>query len=292
MMARHFVASVLAAAVVFTGASPAAAGRCQSKLTGGVRCQCPDFAALLADPTSRIRCPRGWTPVVYDLGRPFAPDGSTSHLTLRAARRSLCAGIEQDEPFGGKILGCWSPLRRGCRTFKVAFGGVCLRFGPVVLGPPCTGACAGAEIGNVVAVGNAGSASFRVCPPKDPATSCRATSHRGMELFRFQTGGLCTTYGCNGDVPGDSACIGGWGATYWGFGKHPKGSPRGWYDWRSGGFKVVNVQRRPACGKLRECLGRRTAPWSFLTVGNPAPGYLPPCLSAEPNPCNPDRCFP
>jgi len=139
-----------------------------------------------------------------------------------------------------------------------------------------------------VAIGTSGSAAFFACPPADETVSCRASAVGTADLFRFQTGGLCNTYECRSNQPPPpDACETDWGATYWGF-RH---NPPGWYDWASGGFKLIVTTRRASCGKLRDCLGTRTNPWTFTTIGNPAPGFLPPCMSNQSSLCNPTSCF-
>jgi hypothetical protein len=266
----------------------ARAGRCESGLGDVPRCTCPDYAELLAAPASPVKCRPGWTPVVYDLDQPFPLDSATSSFTLKATNSKECPGLMKELPFRGKLLGCWSPLEDGCRAFQTPFEAQCLSIDPFTLEGTCSAKCASLHTG-LLGMGNAGNGAYRVCAPRDATASCRGTNLSGEERFRFQTGGLCVSSGCQEEetVPGTDGCQSGWGATYFGFAFHV---PPGHYDWQTGAFKVMTNQKRPTCGALADCLGPK-AQWVFTTVGTPAAGYAPPCFTTDPNPCNPAGCF-
>src|SRR5262245_31893826 len=138
---------------------------------------------------------------------------------------------------------------------------------------------------------NAGAAHFRVCPPGDSASSCRSTSPGDVELFRFQPGGFCVTDACDGQSIVSETCVGGWGATYLGFGHH--GTDKGWYDWATGALKVDYRGRRPVCGLLGDCIGHR-GHWTGTIVATPSSSSPnpPPCLGASGAACNAPRCMP
>lgn len=291
-MARRLSITILALVLAAGSLAPriARAARCEAGLTNGAHCTCPDYASLLTDPGFPLmKCDPGWTPVVYTLGGSFAPDGSTSSATIRGrAKNSPCAGLEKDVPMSGNIVLCWSPvLPNGCREFRSPFNGVCLDIESQPLGLGCTTPECQAVTTGQLAIGTSGSAAFFACPPTDPATSCRANGVGTEGLFRFQTGGLCNTFECIAGQPTPDACETDWGATYWGF-RH---NPPGYYDWASGGFKLIVTTRRASCGRLRTCLGTRTNPWTFTTIGNPAPGFLPPCIGGAASACSPAACF-
>jgi len=276
----------------------ARAGRCETGLNDAPRCTCPDLEALLSpsatDPlctkgNCHVACRPGWTPVVYDLDQPFPLDSAMSSFTLTASNSTECRGLTKTLPFAGRIIGCWGPLENdGCRAFQTPFQGQCVSVPPFTLGDSCSDKCKNVTTG-LLGIGNAGNGAYRVCPPMDPEKSCRATNLAGDEQFRFQTGGLCVSSGCQDgeDVPGDDACQSGWGASYFGFRFRV---PPGHYDWKSGAFKVMLNQKRPTCGALADCLGRQ-AQWVFTMVGTPAPGQTLPCFSAAGDACNPGTCF-
>ena len=288
--------SILFATAVFAVARPAVASRCHAGLTDGPNCVCPDYQALLADPSSTVRqsCPSGWTPVIYDLDGTYAPDGTGSTLLVRAKATSPCAGLEKSVPVKGQLVMCWSPLDAdGCRNYKIPFNGMCTAVDSFTLGPPCSSECANLEM-PIAAIATSGQASgHRVCPPIDPSMSCRATANMlssVSEQFAFQLGGFCATYGCDGsNQPDADTCVQAWGASYFGFGRG--GAPVGEYDWRSGGFKVVLDVVRGKCGPFRDCLGQHGNPWTLTVVGNPSSSYEPPC-AAQGSACEPGACFP
>ncbi len=276
----------------------ARAGRCETGLNDTPRCTCPDLGALL-NPGSRdplchkgnchVACRPGWTPVLYDLDQPFPLDSAMSSFTLTASNSRQCPGLKKQLPFGGKLVGCWGPLESdGCRAFQTPFQGQCISVPPFTLDGTCNDQCKGVTTG-LLGIGNAGNGAYRVCPPRDDATSCRATNFGGAEEFHFQTGGLCVSGGCQeGEtVPGTDACQSGWGASYFGFRFHV---PPGHYDWKTGTFKVMLNQKRPTCGALAACLGPR-AQWVFTMVGTPEPGSTLPCFTTGSSTCNPDGCF-
>jgi hypothetical protein len=281
---------VFAAACATLFARPALAGRCESGLGDLPRCTCPDFHQLLQEPGSHVACRPGWTPVIYDLGGQFPLDSASSSFTLTASNSTECPGlVKTGVPFRGKILGCWGPLEKdGCRAFQTPFQGQCLSIDPFTLGGTCNDKCKNLTTG-LLGIGNAGNGAYRVCPPENPSVSCRATNFAGDEQFRFQTGGLCVTGGCQeGEVvPGSDGCQSGWGASYFGFRFHV---PPGHYDWPSGAFKVMLNQKRPTCGALYDCLGPR-AQWVITMVGVPEPGAQLPCFGTDGGTCNPEGCF-
>lgn len=277
------IGTVLAALPAFPS------GRCNdSQLAGGFHCGCPDVGTQLG--AGDVFCPSGFVPVVYDLAQPFPPDGTTSTLTMRGSRFSTCPTLERPVGVTGHLVVCWGPPLEGCRPMVVPYNSFCIDTADETLGASCPGACADVST-HVVAIMNAGAAHFRVCPPSDPATSCRSTAPGGVELFRFQPGGWCVTEECDGAAPGPDTCVGGWGATYLGFGRHQ--TPKGWYDWTSGAFKVDYRGHRPVCGALGECIGNRGT-WTGTLVATPSPGSPnpPPCLTKAGDACNPGACMP
>jgi len=275
---------------------PAAAGRCSENLhSGGIHCDCANPTTLLS------LCEPGSTPVLYRLDQPFPPDGTIGQFQINSAPDSPCAGKSTEVGMTGVIVGCWYPLdqRTGCRTVRMPNNGsMCLHLNAMPL--ECSGDCA--EISTEeIAISNAGAADRRVCPPNDlnPADltrDCRATNGTsGEEKFRLWFGGLCATNGCVADDK-TNACVTGWGATQWGYGKTTRGRKQepGWYDWYSGAFKMTTWQGRPTCGKLGACLGRHTqkTPWQLTIVATPIEGYLPPCLHTQATTtCGPVSCF-
>jgi hypothetical protein len=253
-----------------------------------MHCGCPDVSAQIV--AGDVFCPLGFEPVVYDLSKPFAADGTTSALTMRGSRTSMCPTLERSVGVSGHVVVCWGPPDGGCRPMVVPYNSFCIDTADEPLGDGCSGACAGVST-NIIAVMNAGAAHFRVCPPNDPATSCRSTAPGGAELFRFQPGGWCVTDQCDGRTPGPDTCVGGWGATYLGFGRHH--TSKGWYDWASGAFKVDYRGRRPVCGALGECIGH-IGEWTGTLVATPAAASPnpPPCLTNTGDACSPSACLP
>ena len=271
-----------------------ASGRCNpGTVAGGFHCGCPDILAQLGN--GQVVCPAGFVPVVYDLANPFPPDGTTSSLTMVGSKGSSCPTLQRTVGVTGHLVICWASgssggRSPGCREMVVPYNSFCIDTADETLGSQCTGACANVST-NIIALMDAGAAHFQVCPPLNPATSCRSTSNGSEELFRFQPGGFCVTDECNGASPGPNTCVGGWGATYLGFGHHQ--TPRGWYDWTSGAFKVDFEGRRPVCGAIGNCIGNR-GEWTATFVATPSPSSpnLPPCLTAAGQQCNPAACLP
>jgi len=265
-------------------------GRCNvGTVAGGVRCGCPDILGQISDGV--VTCPSGYVPVVYDLGQPFTPDSTTSSFTMEGSPRSMCEGLEKTVGVTGHLVICWGPPDRGCRQMVVPYNSFCIDTEDTTLGPGCSGTCSDVST-NIIALMNAGAAHFHVCPPSSsPSAPCRSTSNGGKELFRFQPGGWCVTDECDGGAPGPDTCVGGWGATYLGFGHHH--TSKGWYDWTSGAFKVDYRGRRPVCGALGECIGH-VGEWTGTLVASPAPGSpnRPPCLTKAGDVCNPGACMP
>ena len=287
--------SALALGVLVLGACPAypADSRCaDGQLAGGLHCGCPDIVGEINQNPPLITCPQGFVPVVYDLGNPFPPDSTTSSFTMEGSVRSKCPGLEKNVGVTGQLVVCWGPEDRGCRQMSVPYNSFCIETEDTTLGAGCDASCANVST-NIVAIMDAGAAHFHVCPPSaNPSAPCRATSNGGEELFRFQPGGFCVTDECDGaSSPGPNACVGAWGATYLGFGGH--GTPKGWYDWASGAFKVNYRGRRPVCGALGDCLGN-TGHWTGTFVATPSPTSpnLPPCLTKAGDTCNPSACAP
>jgi hypothetical protein len=282
--------TILGVVIVLAARPALPSGRCNdTQLAGGLHCACPDIRAQIQ--SSDVFCPSGFVPVVYDLAKPFQPDGTTSALTIRGSRGSMCPTLERLVGVTGHVVVCWGPPEDGgCRPMVVPYNSFCIDTADEPLGDACAGTCANVST-NIIAIMNAGAAHFRVCPPSDPATSCRSTSPGGAELFRFQPGGWCVTDECDGGAPGPDTCVGGWGATYLGFGHHH--TSKGWYDWTSGAFKVDYRGRRPVCGALGECIGH-VGEWTGTLVASPAPGSpnRPPCLTKAGDVCNPGACMP
>jgi hypothetical protein len=281
----------------------ARANRCSSgTLSGGAHCGCPDPAELVArcnDVSEAGHPPGTWTAVVYDLDKTFPPDGTTSFVTVRAHPKSPCAAMgggsgEKTVPItGGYVVGCWSePDQNGCRTVHVLNdASMCLEIASTPFGPGCsTPECDAVETGQT-AISNAGAADRFVCPPIDPATSCRSTRRQDEELFRLWVGGLCATNSCEAGQVGANTCTSHWGATQWGYNRgHSKDLGPGWYDWQSGAFKIGYVGRRNSCGTFADCLGKDR--WDQVLVGTPAAGYSPPCLGNESGVCDAAGCVP
>ncbi len=265
-------------------------GRCNvGTVAGGLHCGCPDVLAQISDGV--VTCPSGYVPVVYDLGQPFTPDSTTSSFTMEGSPRSMCEGLEKTVGVTGHLVICWGPPDRGCRQMVVPYNSFCIDTEDTTLGPGCSGACSDVST-NIIALMNAGAAHFHVCPPSaSPSAPCRSTSNGGKELFRFQPGGFCVTDQCDGASPGADTCVGGWGATYLGFGHH--GTQQGWYDWASGAFRVDYRGRRPVCGDLGTCLGNR-GHWigTFIATPSPSSPNPPPCLTHAGDTCNPSSCLP
>jgi len=298
MSSRSRAVVTVLATVVLALARPAAASRCHAGLTDGANCVCPDYGALLADPSSTVRqsCPSGWTPVIYDLDGTYVPDGTSSTLVVRAKAGTPCSGLVKTVPMKGQLVMCWSPVDGdGCRNYKIPFNGMCLGVDAFTLGSPCSPECANVEMPFAAIATSGQGPGHRVCAPHDPMTSCRATANMlktTSERFAFQLGGFCATYGCDAsEQPDADTCVQAWGASYFGFGRGH--TPLGEYDWRSGGFKVILDVVRGKCGTFRDCLGQHDNPWTLTVVANPAPGYEPPCLddSGTSDSCNPGACF-
>jgi hypothetical protein len=273
------------------------------------------------------------TMVIYDISAPFPDNGvpgdhvaagSTSYAILRASPGSPCVGMvddvapfpcanpadcpgEVEVPVGGYIIGCWSPpVRNGCRQVRFYSGGsACLHIAHQLLGPGCTSA-PDLDCPNVsteqIALDMPGTADRVVCGPTDPATSCRATSTSKQETFRLLFGGFCTTSNCANPgaapvalpEPGPT-CVSQWGQTALGYDLPPgRGiDAPGWYDWKTGAFKVDITTRMPTCGALGDCLGKgsvSTAYWDLSVVAVPRPGQQLPCIGATG--CDPGTCAP
>jgi hypothetical protein len=311
------IAPLIASALIATTVGFSHAGRCQSVngFTGGVHCgldsdsgpsnryQACTEAAMAALP---LKCPGGSITVIYDLDKPFPPDPTrTSHAVIRASPKSPCAGMPDKEvPMTGFVVGCWFPPDdKGCRIVKILNGGsMCLHIQHQALGAPCSADCADLST-EQIAISNAGAAEHFVCPPSDPAVSCRArrSPKPNGEKFRLWIGGFCATNSCDNPgvapVVGSDTCVAQWGASYFGYAVGKSRDPAigpGWYDWQSGAFKVDYRNGRATCGHLGECLGTgSSAPWDLSVIAVPRASTPPPCLApGGTNNCNAQACIP
>jgi len=292
--------------------------RCGSVNGGGIHCgDCPRDDQAINDYVKNLinQCDPRDTQVIYDLDHPFPadPNHPTSSVVIRANPVSPCANMTDttpplpDEatgalkvPINGIAVGCWSPPDKdGCRVVKFLNGGsMCMHIADERLGSGCTGECANVST-EQIAISTAGAAEHFVCPPRDEATSCRSQRSpggHGREKFRLWFGGFCATNGCadpgGSPTPDDDTCVAGWGATYLGYavGKSRPLGP-GWYDWKSGAFKVDYRNGKTTCGTLGACLGEGNGnPWDLSIVATPRPGQIPPCLGGQ-SVCNPTACF-
>jgi hypothetical protein len=247
--------------------------------------------------------------------------GATSYAIIRATDASPCAHMVDTvdplpcpdpllcpgssvQPEGsvkvnvrGYIVGCWGPMKsNGCRAVKFYTGATCLHLDHQLLGTGCTSE-PGLDCPNVsteqIAIAMPGTADHLVCTPVDPTNSCRATRPSGiLEQFKLLYGGFCTTSNCEDPgvapkaipEPGPT-CVSQWGQTALGY-DNPAGrginSP-GWYDWKTGSFKVDITTRMATCGALGDCLGRingsrRTESWDLSVVAVPRPNQAVPCI--------------
>ncbi len=251
--------------------------------------------------------------------------GTTSFMTIRAGPASPCAHMvdtvdpkpcpdpqecpgssTQPEgalkvPVAGYIVGCWSPPdHQGCRTLALYTKSFCLHAQHELLGSGCAQGPGGVDCANVsteqIGVDVPGAKNRRLCPPTDPTTSCRGTHGNQGPGLRFWIGGVCATNNCAG--PGTApavdanTCDVAWGATKLGY-NHPadKGiNQPGWYDWKTGAFKVDLSSPKPSCGALGDCLGVHAGqPWDLRLVAVPRAGQHPPCVGGA---CDAPACFP
>jgi hypothetical protein len=251
--------------------------------------------------------------------------GSTSFVTLRAGANAPCAHMTDTvdpkpcpdptlcpdplspQPEGAKrvavtgyLVGCWTrPDPKGCRDLRVYTKSVCLHAQHELLGPGCT-AAGDVDCANVsteqIAVNVPGGSNRRLCPSTDPATSCRGTRHAGEPGLRFRIGGFCSTNNCADpgvapEVDATATCDVAWGATNLGYNRPPgKGiNAPGWYDWKTGAFRVDLTSPKPTCGALGACLGERTGEsWDLRVVAVPRPGQAVPCVGDA---CDAPGCF-
>jgi len=254
--------------------------------------------------------------------------GSTSFFTMRADPSSACGHMidsvdpkpcpdpqecpdpmsPQPEgaikvPLTGFAVACFSPLdHHGCRELRIHTGGsLCLHAESDLLGPTCTQAgdvdCPNVST-EMIAVDVPGGSNHHLCPPADSTMSCRATKHHFTAGgLRFRIGGFCTTMGCEnpGTAPeiGPDTCRVSWGASIFGY-DVPMNvgiDQPGWYDWKTGAWKVDLSAGRPTCGALQACLGENPdARWDLRVVAVPRPGQQVPCLG-DPN-CDAPNCVP
>ena len=251
--------------------------------------------------------------------------GLTSFMTLRAGDSSACAHMvdtvdpkpcpdpqlcpgSSTQPEGavkvgvtGYVVGCWSPPdHAGCRTLSIYTKSACLHGRHELLGPGCTMEgdidCANLST-EQIGIDVPGAKNRRLCPPADPATSCRGTHGNQGPGLRFWIGGVCATNNCANsgaapDVDPVNTCKVSWGATKLGY-NHPanKGiNQPGWYDWKTGAFKVDLSSPKPTCGPLGRCFGERTGKtWDLRLVAVPRSGEAVPCIGDS---CDAPGCFP
>src|SRR5262245_5262964 len=281
-------------------------------------------------------CRPGETTVMYDLDQPFPNNGvpgdasivgEKSFLTLRAGPDSPCAhmadtvdpkvcpdralcpdpGAPQPEgaikvPVRGYVVACWSPLDHdGCRDVWIPTKSMCLHAEHQALGPGCGTTKDGIDCANVsteqIAIDVPGATNRRLCPPIDPATSCRGTRPGGRPGMRFWIGGACTTNNCEnpGTAPvvGEGTCNVAWGAWKLGYNKPAfEGiNEPGWYDWKTGAFRVAVSSPKPTCGALGACMGVHAGVrWDTALVAVPRSGQPLPCVGSPG--CDPAGCFP
>lgn len=295
-------------------------------LPGGIG-GCTD-ASIAASPLFRgtNACKPGETRVIYDIGPAFPSNGQsgdtsvaglTSFVTLRSGDTAPCAHMvdtvdpkpnptdPQPEgartvPLTGYVIGCWTaPDHDGCRDVRFHTEAVCLHIGHEQLGAGCT-ADGDLDCSTVsteqIAIDVPGGQNHKMCPPTDAATSCRGTRPAGDPGFRFRLGGFCSTNNCASpgtapDVDGDS-CTATWGATNLGYNRPPsKGiNEPGWYDWKTGAFKLDLSSPKGTCGNLGRCLGERTNTyWDLRVIGVPRSGQQIPCVGS--GPCDGPPCF-
>ncbi len=255
--------------------------------------------------------------------------GRKSFVTIRAGGNSACANMVDtveptpctepnpqvcpnpptpppgtiSVPITGWMVGCWTPIdHKGCREVKFSTMSACIHAGHEFLGPGCTQAgdvdCPNVSV-EQVAVNPSGTKNAHTCGPVDETVSCRATRSKplpGRELFHLWFGAFCTTNNCEdpGVDPqvGEGTCQVQWGATKPGFNIPPfEGvNEPGWYDWKTGSFRVADSSGKPECGALDACIGERTGEdWDLILVAVPRPGQPIPCIGSAA--CDPPGCF-
>jgi hypothetical protein len=250
--------------------------------------------------------------------------GLTSFLTLRADPSSPCANMVDDTPptpcpdpklcpgssaqppgarkvnVTGYIVGCWTPPDlKGCRRLAIYTRSMCLHAQHELLGPGC-GMSGNLDCSQVstheIGIDVPGAKNSTTCPPPDPSTSCRAL-HHGQPGFHFWIGGVCMTANCDNAATaptvGAGTCEKSWGATLLGYNLPPgQGiNEPGWYDWKTGAFKLDLSRPKGACGALGQCLGNGgTQNWDLRLIAVPRPGQSVPCVGAS-NACDAAGCF-
>ncbi len=263
-----------------------------------------------------------------DNGEPGDTDviGKTSFMIVRAGDKSPCAHMVDDVdpkvcpdpdlcpgssvqpegaikvPVTGYMVGCWSPRDHdGCRDFALYTKSICIHAQHQFLGSGC-GMDGDLDCSQVsveqVAIDVPGAKNRRTCAPTNPANSCRGTRRNGEPGFRFWIGGFCSTNNCANpgtapEVDPVNTCKVAWGATKLGYDIPPGKNINapGWYDWKTGAFKVDLSSPKPTCGPLGRCLGERTGQfWDLRLVAVPRPGQAPPCIG-DPT-CDPPGCAP
>ena len=146
-----------------------------------------------------------------------------------------------------------------------------------------------------------GGASRHMCPPLDTASSCRGVRPNGKAALRFWVGAVCTTNNCanpgvDPTVDPDHTCRAQWGATRLGYNQPPgkaDGIPGrgiqepGWYDWKTGAWRVTLTKGEPTCRDLAECIGT-SRDWDVAMVATPRPGQQVPCSATD---CDDPNCF-
>jgi hypothetical protein len=289
---------------------------------------CTD-ASIAASPLFRgsNACRPGETKVIYDIGPAFPNNGQsgdapvaglTPFVTLRAGDSAPCAHMvdtvdpkpnavdPQPEgarkvPLTGYVIGCWTaPDHEGCRDVRFHTEAVCLHIGHELLGSGCTNDgdldCSAVST-EQIAIDVPGGQNHKMCPPTDPDTSCRGTRPAGDPGFRFRLGGFCATDNCATpgvapDVDPERSCTATWGATNLGYNRPPgKGiNEPGWYDWKTGAFKLDLSSPKGSCGDLGRCIGERTNTyWDLRVIGVPRMGQQVPCAGDVP--CDAGTCF-
>jgi len=265
--------------------------------------------------------------LIYDVGPAFPNNGvpgdasvagTTPFVTMRAGVNAPCARMvdtvdPKPNPSGpqpegaisaaltGYVVGCWSNAdSRGCRDVRFHTESVCLHIRHELLGSGCVADgsldCASVST-EQIAIDVPGGQNHNLCPPTDPVNSCRGTRPAGQPGFRFRLGGFCATNNCANpgttpDVDPVRSCTATWGATNLGYNRPPgKGinSP-GWYDWKTGSFKLDLSSPKGTCGDLGRCLGERTNTfWDVRLVGVPRAGQPVPCVGGSP--CDAASCL-
>src|SRR5262245_39428172 len=117
--------TILSLAILLAARPALPSGRCnEGQLAGGLHCACPDINAQLK--SGDVFCPSGYVPVVYDLAQPFGPDGTTSSLTMRGDKGSVCPTLAKRVGVRGHAVVCWGPPDGACRQMVVPYNSFCI----------------------------------------------------------------------------------------------------------------------------------------------------------------------